>query len=76
MPIDINSLRTYKGGDPDAYRLYMTQRYKDPTLGALRRRPVPVPLSRRKIQSRPERNGTGMAVACLLFFAGWTRGGV
>ena len=22
MPIDINSLRTYKGGDPDAYRRY------------------------------------------------------
>jgi hypothetical protein len=37
MPIDINSLRTYKGGDPDAYRLYMTQRYKDPTLGAFGR---------------------------------------
>jgi len=32
MPIDINSLRTYKGGDPDAYRRYMTQRFKDPTL--------------------------------------------
>jgi len=42
MPIDINSLRTYKGGDPDAYRLYMTQRYKDPTLGAFGRADVPM----------------------------------
>mmetsp|Transcript_8944 Transcript_8944/g.21722 ORF Transcript_8944/g.21722 Transcript_8944/m.21722 type:complete len:493 (-) Transcript_8944:193-1671(-) len=32
MPIDINFLRTYKGGDPDAYRRYMTQRYKNPDL--------------------------------------------
>ena len=32
MPIDINSLRTYKGGDPDAYRRYMTQRYKNPEI--------------------------------------------
>ena len=32
MPIDINSLRTYKGGNPDAYRTYMKQRFKDPTL--------------------------------------------
>ncbi|KAL9180509.1 LOW QUALITY PROTEIN: hypothetical protein ACHAXT_010962 [Thalassiosira profunda] len=32
MPIDINSLRTYKGGDPDAYRRYQEQRYKDPTV--------------------------------------------
>ena len=32
MPIDINSLRTYKGGNPEAYRLYMKQRFKDPTL--------------------------------------------
>jgi seryl-tRNA synthetase len=32
MPIDINSLRTYRGGNPDAYRTYMQQRYKDPTL--------------------------------------------
>ena len=32
MPIDINSLRTYRGGNPDAYRTYMTQRYKDPSL--------------------------------------------
>ena len=60
MPIDINSLRTYKGGDPDAYRLYMTQRYKDPTLGALA-----------SVQSRRMKwNG----VACLLLFAGSTRG--
>lgn len=32
MPIDINFLRTYKGGDPDAYRRYMTQRFKNPDL--------------------------------------------
>ena len=32
MPIDINSLRTYKGGDPDAYRRYMEQRFKDPAV--------------------------------------------
>ncbi|KAL3761158.1 hypothetical protein ACHAWU_000253 [Discostella pseudostelligera] len=32
MPIDINSLRTYRGGDPDAYRHYMTQRFKDPAI--------------------------------------------
>lgn len=32
MPIDINSLRTYRGGNPDAYRHYMTQRFKDPTI--------------------------------------------
>ena len=28
MPIDINELRDYKGGDPDKYRLYMEQRFK------------------------------------------------
>ncbi|EED90361.1 seryl-trna synthetase [Thalassiosira pseudonana CCMP1335] len=32
MPIDINSLRTYKGGAPELYRQYMQQRFKDPTL--------------------------------------------
>lgn len=32
MPIDINSLRTYKGGNPDAYRRYMTQRFKNPDI--------------------------------------------
>ncbi|KAL7547292.1 hypothetical protein ACHAWF_010622 [Thalassiosira exigua] len=32
MPIDINVLRTYKGGDPDAYRRYMEQRFKDATI--------------------------------------------
>ena len=32
MPIDINSLRTYKGGNPDKYRTYMQQRYKDPQI--------------------------------------------
>jgi seryl-tRNA synthetase len=32
MPIDINSLRTYRGGDPDAYRHYMAQRFKDPAI--------------------------------------------
>jgi seryl-tRNA synthetase len=32
MPIDINELRTYKGGDPEKYKLYMTQRYKDATI--------------------------------------------
>ncbi|KAL7487283.1 hypothetical protein ACHAW6_012879, partial [Cyclotella cf. meneghiniana] len=32
MPIDINSLRSYKGGNPDAYRQYMAQRYKNPAL--------------------------------------------
>ena len=32
MPIDINSLRTYKGGNPDKYRTYMQQRYKDPKI--------------------------------------------
>lgn len=32
MPIDINELRTYKGGNPDAYRDYMSKRFKDPTI--------------------------------------------
>lgn len=28
MPIDINELRTYKGGDPAKYKKYMEQRFK------------------------------------------------
>ena len=32
MPIDINELRDYKGGNPDQWRKYMQQRYKDATL--------------------------------------------
>mmetsp|Transcript_16485 Transcript_16485/g.34630 ORF Transcript_16485/g.34630 Transcript_16485/m.34630 type:complete len:501 (-) Transcript_16485:215-1717(-) len=32
MPIDINSLRTYKGGDPELYRQSMRQRFKDPAI--------------------------------------------
>jgi len=28
MPIDINELREYKGGNPDKWRKYMTQRFK------------------------------------------------
>ena len=32
MPIDINSLRTYKGGNPDLYRQSMQQRFKDPSI--------------------------------------------
>lgn len=32
MPIDINELRDYKGGDPEKYRTYMKQRFKDPTI--------------------------------------------
>uniref|UniRef100_A0A7S1ZVP8 serine--tRNA ligase n=1 Tax=Ditylum brightwellii TaxID=49249 RepID=A0A7S1ZVP8_9STRA len=28
MPIDINELRTYKGGDPEKYRDYMKKRFK------------------------------------------------
>ena len=28
MPIDINDLRTYKGGDPEKFRTYMKQRFK------------------------------------------------
>ena len=30
MPIDINELRDYKGGDPAKWRQYMEQRFKDP----------------------------------------------
>ena len=30
MPIDINELREYKGGDPAKYRKYMEQRFKPP----------------------------------------------
>ena len=32
MPIDINELRDYKGGDPAKWRLYMEQRFKDPAI--------------------------------------------
>jgi seryl-tRNA synthetase len=32
MPIDINELRDYKGGDPSKWRKYMEQRFKDPTI--------------------------------------------
>ncbi|KAL7442283.1 hypothetical protein ACHAXM_009190 [Skeletonema potamos] len=32
MPIDINELRTYKGGNPDAYRDHMRKRFKDPSI--------------------------------------------
>lgn len=32
MPIDINELRDYKGGDPAKWRKYMEQRFKDPTI--------------------------------------------
>ena len=32
MPIDINELRDYKGGDPAKWRTYMEQRFKDPTI--------------------------------------------
>jgi seryl-tRNA synthetase len=32
MPIDINELRDYKGGDPSKWKKYMEQRYKDATL--------------------------------------------
>jgi len=32
MPIDINELRDYKGGDPVKWRTYMEQRYKDPSV--------------------------------------------
>lgn len=31
MPIDINELREYKGGNPDQWRTYMTQRFKPAT---------------------------------------------
>lgn len=30
MPIDINELRDYRGGDPEKYRIYMRQRNKPP----------------------------------------------
>ena len=30
MPIDINELRDYKGGEPEKWRTYMKQRFKDP----------------------------------------------
>ena len=32
MPIDINELRDYKGGDPEKYRTYQKQRFKDPAV--------------------------------------------
>lgn len=32
MPIDINDLREYRGGDPDQWRRFMTQRFKDASL--------------------------------------------
>ena len=32
MPIDINELRDYKGGDPSKYKKYMEQRFKDPAI--------------------------------------------
>jgi len=32
MPIDINELRDYKGGDPAKWRRYMEQRFKDPDI--------------------------------------------
>lgn len=32
MPIDINELRAYKGGDPEKYRTYQKQRFKDPAV--------------------------------------------
>jgi len=32
MPIDINELRDYKGGDPEKYRTYQKQRFKDPSV--------------------------------------------
>ena len=32
MPIDINDLRDYKGGDPARYKLFMEQRFKDPSI--------------------------------------------
>ena len=32
MPIDINELRVYKGGDPEKYRTYQKQRFKDPAV--------------------------------------------
>lgn len=32
MPIDINNLRDYKGGNPSEWRTYMTKRFKDPDI--------------------------------------------
>lgn len=32
MPIDINELRDYKGGDPARWKTYMQQRFKDPAI--------------------------------------------
>lgn len=32
MPIDINNLRTYKGGEPEKWRKYMKDRFKDPEI--------------------------------------------
>lgn len=32
MPIDINNLRTYRGGEPEKWRTYMKQRFKDPAI--------------------------------------------
>jgi seryl-tRNA synthetase len=32
MPIDINNLRDYKGGDPENWKKYMEQRFKDPSI--------------------------------------------
>lgn len=32
MPIDINELRDYKGGDPSKYKKYMEMRFKDPAI--------------------------------------------
>lgn len=32
MPIDINELRTHRGGDPEKYRVYMKKRFKNPDL--------------------------------------------
>jgi len=32
MPIDINELRDYRGGDPEKYKVFMQQRFKDPSL--------------------------------------------
>ena len=32
MPIDINELRDYKGGDPAKWRTYMEQHFKDPNI--------------------------------------------
>ena len=32
MPIDINELRDYKGGDPEKWKGYMEKRFKDPAI--------------------------------------------